>query len=375
LILINVGYDREIFLIQKFGGVSRAFSSLMLEFSSNPDLEVRPFPTFNRTDNEYLLNKNQDFNFMPQRHFFQARSGWSTLFTYGPIREISSTWAAGLTKPRTLDLLHATYYRPNKLDEISSKNLVITVHDFIPESLGWFGPRNPHIGKKKIANKADMVICVSENTKNETLSRYKIDENRLRVIHHGVDMQSRIEPKKISEDLPYLLFVGHRNGYKNFQILLDSFKEINAKECRFQLIIVGPELSPSEIATLNNNVGPNNWLFLPQQNDEELRNLYSRAFAHIVTSKMEGFGMTILESMAVATPVVLSDIPVFREIAGEAGTYFDTSKPESLTQALNELCEDEIYRSKSLASIENARKFSWHKAAKLHADVYRLVMN
>jgi glycosyltransferase involved in cell wall biosynthesis len=373
--LINVGYDREIFLIQKFGGVSKGFSSLIFEFSSSPDFGVRPIPTFHRTDNHYLLNKNQDFNFMPQRHFIQARGGWSTLFTYGAIREISSTWAAGLVKPRNLDVLHATYYRPTKLDEIGSKKLVVTVHDFIPESLGWAGPRNPHIGKKRIANKADMVICVSENTKNETLSRYKIDENRLRVIHHGVDMPLRIEPKRISDDQPYLLFVGHRDGYKNFQILLDSLKEINSKECRFKLIIVGPELSPSEISTLNKAVGPHNWLFLPKQNDEELKNLYIHAFAHIVTSKMEGFGMTILESMAAATPVVLSDIPVFREIAGEAGTYFDTSKSESLSQALNELCDNDLYMSKSLASIENARKFSWHKAAKLHADVYKLVIN
>lgn len=373
--MINVGFDREIFLIQKFGGVSRAFSSLMLEFSSNLDLEVRPVPTFHRTSNHYLLNKNQDFNLKPQRYFFQARSGWSTLFTYGPVREISSTWAAGLAKPRNLDLLHATYYRPTKLEEISSKKLAVTIHDFIPESLGWTGLRNPHIGKKKIANKADIVICVSENTKNELLSRYKIDENRLRVIHHGVDIQLGIEPKKIAEDSPYLLFVGHRNGYKNFQILLESFKEINVRECRFRLIIVGPKLSPSEITTLNSNVGSQNWLFLPQQNDEELRNLYSHAFAHIVTSRMEGFGMTILESMAVATPVVLSNIPVFREIAGEAGTYFDASKSESLTQAINDLCDDDVYKSMSIASIENARKFSWYKAASLHADAYNLIMN
>ena len=373
--MISVGFDSEIFLVQKFGGVSRGFSSLLSEFSHNKELQINPVPTFTRTNNYYLLNQNQDFKFSPQRHFQPARGGWSTLFTYGPIREISSIWASGSYKPTSVDLLHATYYRPNIIEKLNSKKLVVTIHDFIPESLGWTGPRNPHIGKKKIAKKADMVICVSENTRNETLSRYKIDENRLRVIHHGVYTQLGIEPKRISEDSPYLLFVGHRNGYKNFQVLLQSFKEINAKEFRFRLVIVGPELSPSEIATLNSNVGYDNWLFLPQQSDKDLRNLYGRAFAHIVTSKMEGFGMTILESMAVATPVILSDITVFREIAGEAGTYFDASKPESLTQALNELCDDDIYKSKSLASIDNARKFSWHKAAYLHADVYKLIMN
>ena len=373
--MISVGFDSEIFLVQKFGGVSRGFSSLLSEFSNNEEFQVKAVPTFTRTNNHYLLNQNQNFKFMPQRHFQQARGGWSTLLTYGLIREISSIWAAGSYKPTSLDVLHATYYRPNRIEKFNANKLAVTIHDFIPESLGWTGPRNPHIGKKDIANRADMVICVSENTKNETLSRYKIDENRLRVIHHGIDMQLNIESKKIEEDSPYLLYVGHRSGYKNFHVLLESFKEINAKECRFRLIIVGPELSPSEIATLNSNVGSQNWLFLSQQNDEALRSLYSQAFAHIVTSKMEGFGMTILESMAVATPVVLSDIPVFREIAGEAGTYFDASNSESLTQVLNDLCDDGVYKSKSLASIENARKFSWHKAAKLHADVYKLIMN
>ena len=373
--MINVGFDSEIFLVQKYGGVSRGFSSLLSEFSIYDEFQVQPVPTFTRTNNYYLINQNQNFKFMPQRHFYQARSGWSTLFTYGLIREISSFWAAGSYKSTSLDVLHATYYRPNRIEKFNAKKLVVTLHDFIPESLGWTGLRNPHIGKKKIAHKADMIICVSENTKNEAISRYKIDENKLRVIHHGVDMYLNIEPREIPEGSPYLLFVGQRSGYKNFQILLESFKEINAKDCRFRLIIVGPELSPSEIVTLNSNVGYENWLFLPQQNDEELRDLYSHAFAHIVTSKMEGFGMTILESMAVATPVILSDIPVFREIAGEAGIYFDASNSESLTQALNELCDEDIYKSKSLSSIENARKFSWHKAAKLHADVYKLILN
>lgn len=373
--LITVGFDREIFLIQKIGGVSRGFSSLLAEFSGSEEFQVKAIPTFNRTNNYYLLNKNSNFTFLKQRHFVQARGGWSTLFTYGPIREISSIWAGGKYNRTSLDVLHATYYRPNKLEEIYASKLVVTIHDFIPESLGWVGLRNPHIGKNKISNRADLIICVSENTRQEAISRLKVDAKKIIVIHHGVEIPQNIVPKQPSDDFPFLLFVGHRRGYKNFEILLKSFKEINAKTRKFRLVIVGPELTSIETAALNSSVGQEFWHHLHPQSDADLAELYKRAFAHIVTSKMEGFGMTVLESMAVATPVILSDIQVFREIAGTAGIYFDPNSSESLTQALLTLFDEKFYYRQSMACIENAHKFSWHKAAALHAEAYKLLID
>jgi hypothetical protein len=63
------------------------------------------------------------------------------------------------------------------------------------------------------------------------------------------------------------------------------------------------------------------------------------------------------------------------EIAGRAGMYFDPDDSESLSQTLYTLCDEKIYYAKSVASIENARKYSWHKAARLHANAYKHVIN
>jgi glycosyltransferase involved in cell wall biosynthesis len=180
------------------------------------------------------------------RSFIKANSGWSTLLTYGVIREISAQWAGGNRNDGNIDLLHATYYRPNVLDRIKSKKLVVTLHDFIPEKLGWHGVRNPHVGKSLLLKRADLVICVSEATKNEAMERHSLDPEKIRVIHHGINVDPRIQVKKLSGSNPSVLFVGHRGGYKNFHFLLQALREMNRGSKKLSLTLVGPKLSGRE---------------------------------------------------------------------------------------------------------------------------------
>ena len=109
---INVSYDREIFLLQKYGGVSKYFSNLISKFSSDSSFGINARITFDRTDNYHL--KKVISTLKPQRKFLQANSGWSTLATLGPIREYSSYWAGGERPEGSSDIFHATYYRPTK---------------------------------------------------------------------------------------------------------------------------------------------------------------------------------------------------------------------------------------------------------------------
>jgi glycosyltransferase involved in cell wall biosynthesis len=125
------------------------------------------------------------------------------------------------------------------------------------------------------------------------------------------------------------------------------------------------------MSCLDNKVGHGYWQAFPQQKDEDLKKLYREAFAHVVTSTMEGFGMTILESFAQATPVVLSDIPVFREVGGLAGSYFSPKDADSLVARINELTLDSVYKVKSQDSLARAGYFSLEKSAMLHAKSYK----
>ena len=366
--MLQIGFDREIFLHQTFGGVSRGFASIISEFKNNEHHQVEPVLLFSRTNNYYIRERYPELS--TARHFIKASSGWSTLATYGPVREVSSRWAGGASSKRPIDVLHATYYRPNRRDRASAAALAVTVHDFIPEHLGWSGFRNPHIGKNSLLRTANLIVCVSEATRIEAIDKYKMDSNRMKVIHQGVHVAKEILPKSTINANPYLLYVGHRNGYKNFDLLVQACRILNLETEKFLLVVVGPKLSKLESEELDRQVGKGYWRALQPQTDEELALLYRNAFLHIVTSGMEGFGMTILESMAQGTPVIMNDIAVFREVAGVAGTYFPSSA-DSLADAIKSLSEGNKYLLMSQLSISRATQFSWEKAASLHAVAYQ----
>jgi glycosyltransferase involved in cell wall biosynthesis len=370
---LKVGFDREIFLHQEFGGVSKSFTSVISELRKDPFGQISPVLLFSRSFNHYIREEFPEL--LKGRSFIRANSGWSTLLTYGVIRELSAQWAGGSRNNHKIDVLHATYYRPSIFDKSKSKKIVVTLHDFIPEKLGWHGVRNPHVGKSSLAKRADLVICVSQATKNDAIERLKLDPEKIRVIHHGVNVDPMVKVKKNIGSNPNVLFVGHRSGYKNFQFLLRALREINLGSQKLSLTLVGPRLSMPEIQELNDFIGVNNWCAMGSVSDDHLSALYRDASVHVVTSRMEGFGMTILESMAQGTPVIVNDISVFREVAQAAGTYFSASSIDSLICAFNELGDSENYEIKSRSSIERASQFTWARTASLHRTAYLDVSN
>ena len=337
---ISVAYDRETFLNQRFGGISKAFFCVINELSMNSNSKIEPVFSFTRTDNVYL-QELRSRNFLPARKFFSAKSGWSTLATLGPIHNYSAIWAGGTVPRVQSDILHATYYRPTYKEQARSNRLVVTVHDFIPEKLGWNGLRNPHIGKKKLCRQADLIICVSKATAVDLQNYYEVPDHKVQVIHHGVAPDLIAVPKHIStmNGAPSILYVGHRAGYKNFEVLLSAI-----------------------------------WQHLDTPSDLELRELYRNSTIHCVTSKMEGFGMTILEAMSSGTPVILSQIPVFEEVAGDVGVYFDPNSEEDLLDKVVHILAEGEYLRLSLKCLDYVTGKGWDKTANEHEKQYVRVM-
>ena len=368
---VSVAYDREIFLLQKYGGVSKYFSSLISRFSGDSSYGIKPSLTFDRTDNYHLAKENPKLK--RQRKFLQANSGWSTLATLGPVREYSSLWAGGKCIKKSSDILHATYYRPTKIELKSAQRLIVSVHDFIPEKLGWIGVRNPHIGKEKLVRKSDLVICVSHATARDLVEFYGLSDARVRVIHHGVDLVKTAAVKSVP-NRPSILYVGNRGGYKNFEVLIKAMKQAKMLNLDLQLITAGLPLSISEVSGNRELIESNYWIHSDYPSESELQMLYSSSTLHCVTSKMEGFGMTILESMAHSTPVVLSDIEVFREVGGDVGCYFDPNSSEDLLEKLLWALNSKNYNMLSHGALKLAERNTWHNVAKHHAVAYKSIL-
>ena len=250
--MIKVGFDSEIFSLQTTGGVSRYFASLIEEYYEDKSHGVLPQLTFKKSNNIYLAGiPRNGGNAISRMRFpyLPPTSPLRTLLTLGPIHQLLLTMAAEpKLKSNAKDIFHATYYRPTYLEKRNSRKLAVTVHDFIPEKLGWLGVKNPHIGKRKMTQRADLIFCVSRETAEDLKHFYGIDDDRVKVVGHGARFFNTVESKQASQnDIPTILYVGHRAGYKNFFVLMRALAELR-KKSEFQFVTVGPEWSIEELS-------------------------------------------------------------------------------------------------------------------------------
>jgi glycosyltransferase involved in cell wall biosynthesis len=197
-----------------------------------------------------------------------------------------------------------------------------------------------------------------------------VPENKITVIHHGA-FNELPYPKERRFDFQYLLFVGERGRYKNFNPMLIEIAEF-LKKHNIKLVCTHYGFDKKEQALIK-SLGLQDYVVHCFCNDIELRNLYSNALAFIFPSLYEGFGIPILEAYQCNCPVFLNNKSVFPEIAQDAAIFFELDEnkrnlSEKLEMFLNftdaekhELLEKQLKR---LAD------FSWKKSAEKLNEVY-----
>lgn len=192
-----------------------------------------------------------------------------------------------------------------------------------------------------------------------------ISKEKIHIIPNGVGKPFKPQPQKsiagakekYSIKNPYFLFVGTHDPRKNLAGLIQAWESLNL--ISHSLFIAG---GVGKIFS-NKNRFKNDPLPI-HVSDEELPALYSGAVAVIVPSFYEGFGLTVLESMACGTPVIAADIPVFRELFEGAAFFTNPHQPNEIANAMQRIIEE-----KSLAmtlrenGLAHAAKFSWDVAA------------
>jgi glycosyltransferase involved in cell wall biosynthesis len=363
-------YDKQIFRLQKYGGISRYFSEIIHAISDYEKVDVLPKNYF--SDNEHL--KKTQKNALSTIYNYKNFKGKNRLIEY--LNKRDDKHLSKIIKQGQYDIFHPTYNQTDFLNFIpNDKPFVLTVHDMIhelyhePNFTDFF---NDKLNKSILIPKATRIIAVSENTKNDILKFYpSIDPQKISVIHHGYSFSSCKKLEKRVVEKKYVLYVGGRAFYKNFKWLISNISSFLVNE-NIQLVCAGGGcFNTEELQLIKTNNLDNNVLYTCIKNDEHLRNLYNHAHCFVFPSLYEGFGIPILEAFSNNCPVILSNSSCFPEIARDAALFFDDQ--ESLLKQLLAISNSSELRNDLIFSGNKVLKnYTWEKSIKKHLELYNI---
>lgn len=371
---MKILYDHQIFNSQIYGGISRYFYNIMNEFNKNGGVNFKLTSIYSH--NEYLKKSNfkNTISFLNDKKF----KGRDRLFDYFlNLNKLNSIFHLRMG---CFDIFHPTEYDPYFLDCIGNKPFVLTVYDMIHEIYN-----KKHIqyieNKKKLIKKASKIIAISENTKKDILKFIDIPEDKIEVTYLASSFNTfsgSLLPKNAESVLlpeQFLLFVGNRGGYKNFDFFLKSIIPIFTKYSNLELVCVGGSLFTENEKEFIKRKNLSNRIIHLYINDNQLAYAYSKALAFIFPSLYEGFGIPILEAFGAECTLLLSNKSCFPEIALDAAIYFDPEDSESIVQAVEKVIIDKKLRSEKIEKgLIRLKDFSWQKTAEQTKQIYKSVL-
>lgn len=359
---MKILYDHQMFSYQRFGGITKYFVELMKNMG--PDHDVKLGLLF--SENHYLKENQQIFktgNLLPPSEF----RGKATLKKH--LARVNNLYSQYCIANNNFDLFHPTFYDDYYLGRLK-KPFVVTVHDLIEFRYKdtFFRDSINRPPMEKVIRRADRIIAISENTKKDLLDTFDLNPDKIDVIYHGYNKNTRVKtPNQFGK---YILYVGDRGSYKNFILFIKAVEGLLKKEGDLKVVCVGRSFIPEEME-LFVRLGIVDQLEALHVDEEILNNLYANALTFVYPSLYEGFGMPILEAFSNDCPLCLSNTSCFPEIAGEAASYFDPTDTGSILEAIEKVIYNEGYAQQlRVAGKKRLERFSWKKSAEMTLKSY-----
>jgi glycosyltransferase involved in cell wall biosynthesis len=249
--------------------------------------------------------------------------------------------------------------------------LIKTVHDLIyyrnrtpPRDLPAFVRglwRLYHLAwwpQRMLLNRADAVVAVSHTTA-ELIAQHRLTSRPVRVVPNapvvpeGVPTVARTKPRARS-----LVYMGSFMPYKNVETLAKAAQLLPDYELHLMSRVTDTQRDRIVAAAPDARL-----VFHDGASDDEYFTTLLQATALVTASLDEGFGIPVVEAMSVGTPVVVSDIPIFREIGGESALYVDPRDASGFAAAVRALEEPGEWASRSRLSVAEASRYTWAESA------------
>ena len=337
----------------------------------------------------FILLKKSNFDlFKPKNRNFKkilVNAGW-----YSLKEQLLIPFVLRKLKP---NLVHFTHYN---VPLFWFGKFLVTIYDITKSEFGKEASnvKNPilYLIKqtaysliiRRAVSGALKIIAGSNSTKNKLIKRFKVDEKKITTIYAGADElyfkseENKRSPnnnggilRKYNIKKPFVLYVGNAFPYKNLDNLLQVLTLIDRK---ISLSYVGGRSGfVYRLVKKAKDFGIDDRLivtgFVP---NEDLAVLYKLASCFVFPSRSEGFGLPGIEAMASGCPVVCSNIPVFKEVYGEAALYFNPEKPKDIAEKIELIMKNSELRMGLIKKgLEQVKKYSWRKLAKETLKVYK----
>jgi glycosyltransferase involved in cell wall biosynthesis len=250
--------------------------------------------------------------------------------------------------------------------------VVLTLHDLIyyrhptpprnlpaPVRLLWRAFHLAWWPQRLLLNRADAVVTVSETTR-DLIARHRLTRRPVTVVPNAPDPVPDLPGgRSEASRTRSLVYMGSFMPYKNVELPVRAMAHLPG----WELHLMSP-VTPEHRARLSELAGTGALVFHDGASDEVYRDVLAGATALVSGSRDEGFGLPLVEAMALGTPLVVSDIPVFREVGGEAGAYVDPDDVPGFVAAVRELDDTETWAERSAAAQMRAAFYDWDASAK-----------
>lgn len=367
---MKIFYDHQIFCRQRYGGVSRYFHELASRIPRISGDEAKIFAPFHI--NDYLVQGK-----VRQDVGRKLKAFPGSPFALGLLDQLAGTLM--VSPKRDVSIFHETYYSESRYAPKAAKRLV-TVYDMIHELHPEAFPddnRTKTLKRKAIA-RADHVICISENTRKDLVELCQVPARMISVVHLGSELTRQSESKVVGPVMgsPFLLYVGGRTAYKNFNGLLRAYAGSSVLRNDFLLVCFGGGRFTSAEEELMRSLDLSSRQVVSLQgSDEVLSALYSGASALVYPSFYEGFGIPPLEAMAHGCPVVCSNRSSVPEVVGDSALLFDPSNIEQIASCVELVVSDTAWRQTLISRGHvRAAQFSWDRCAHETLATYKRVL-
>ena len=355
-------------------GIQRVVRSLLLQLLITPPTGYTVKPVYATMDSygyKEARRFTHSFLNLPPDHTIQDR----------PIEYHYGDFFLGLDFQASIVPAQALF-----IDQMAAHgvNTAFVIYDLLPIQFPKYfveDAEENHTNWLRVISRSDSIICISKAVADEYFAWFEKNKPfpfmpQTHWFHLGCDIAASAPTKGLPDDAkqaltamcshPTFLMVSTIEPRKGHAQTLKAFERLWKQGADVNLVIVGKKGWNMEhfVQKLDNHRELGKRLFwLKSISDEYLEKVYDAACAVIMASEGEGFGLAIVEGARHGKPLILRDIPVFREIAQDHAFYFKGLTPEALAEAIEQWLA--LYKQGLAPASSGIESFTWEESAKM----------